>query len=136
LQVYLKRTKEAADVALSEAEKRAGVNLPAPHQLSPTDGTEFNIYPRTTKVEWEPVEGAVSYSVEIDFCRGGLPRDAGCQNPQPVRLSGNAPMTGITRTSYDFYFNGAQPGRWRVWAVDKEGREGFKSPWHGFIYFR
>ena len=31
-------------------------------------------------------------------------------------------------------FVGAQPGRWRVWAVDKEGREGFKSPWRLFVY--
>ena len=135
-QVYLKRTQEAADLALHEAEKRAGINLPAPHQLSPKDGAEFNIYPRNTRLEWEPVDGAVSYSVEIDFCRGGQPRDAGCLNPQPLMLKGNAPMTGITSAGYDFYFIGASPGRWRVWAVDKEGREGFKSPWREFIYFR
>jgi len=34
----------------------------------------------------------------------------------------------------EFSFVGAQPGRWRVWAVDKEGREGFKSPWRRYVY--
>jgi hypothetical protein len=136
VEVYLKRREGASDLALNEAEKRVGVNLPAPGQRSPKDATEFNRFPRATKLEWEPVEGAVSYSVEIDVCQGGLPRTSGCKNPQPLLLKNNPPTTGIASTSYDFYFIGAQPGRWRVWAVDKEGREGFKSPWSVFIYLR
>jgi len=39
-------------------------------------------------------------------------------------------------TSYEFRFIGAQPGRWRVWGVDKEDREGFKSAWRNFVYLR
>lgn len=136
VEVYLKRRAGASDLPLNEAEKRAGVNLPAPEQLSPKDATEFNRFPRATKLAWEPVEGAVSYSVEIDVCQGGLPRTSGCKNPQPLLLKSNPPTTGLASTSYDFYFIGAQPGRWRVWAVDKEGREGFKSPWSNFIYLR
>jgi hypothetical protein len=38
--------------------------------------------------------------------------------------------------SYEFDFVGAQPGRWRVWAIDEAGREGFKSPWRLFVYLR
>jgi hypothetical protein len=31
---------------------------------------------------------------------------------------------------------GAQPGRWRVWAMDKDRRPGVKSPWRRFIHSR
>jgi len=44
-------------------------------------------------------------------------------------------MSGIVGTTYEFMFIGAQPGRWRV-AMDREGREGFKSPWRVFIHER
>jgi hypothetical protein len=48
----------------------------------------------------------------------------------------NPLMTKLNSTSYEFGFAGAQPGRWRVWAVDKDGREGFKSPWRTFVYLQ
>jgi hypothetical protein len=37
---------------------------------------------------------------------------------------------------YTFDFVGAQPGRWRVWALDKNGKPGQKSPWWTFHYTR
>lgn len=40
----------------------------------------------------------------------------------------------VASPGYKFDFVGAQPGRWRVWAVDNEGREGEKSPWRTFTY--
>ena len=57
-------------------------------------------------------------------------------NPQPFRMTNNPPTSGIVNTTYDFQFVGAQSGRWRVWALDKEGREGFKSAWRVFVYLR
>ncbi|PYS29477.1 MAG: hypothetical protein DMF75_17235, partial [Acidobacteria bacterium] len=60
---------EAANRAISEAEKQTGINLPARKQLSPEDNHVFDIYPRLTKLEWEPVEGATWYAVELDFVR-------------------------------------------------------------------
>ncbi len=39
-------------------------------------------------------------------------------------------------TSNTFTFIGAQPGRWRVFAVDAQGRPGFKSPWRVFVHER
>ena len=136
VEVYLRRRDATFNQPLSETEKQAGVNLPAPTQLSPADGALLDHYPRQTKLEWAAVEGAASYTVEIDFCRGGEPGRSACVSPQPHRLRGMPSMTDIQQTSYEFNFLGAQPGRWRVWAVDKEGREGFKSPWRAFAYTR
>jgi hypothetical protein len=139
LPIFLKRRPEAAGVAFTEAEKRAGVNLPAPSQLSPADNATLDNFPRHTKLEWSPVEGAASYTVEVDWCEGLMRREAGCVNPQPFVANKYyyiPPASGLTKTAYEFDFLGAQPGRWRVWAKDKEGREGFKSPWRTFFYLK
>jgi hypothetical protein len=134
--VFLKRTEAAAEKTISETEKITGVNLIAPKQLSPANDTIFDHYPRRTKLNWSPVEGAVSYSVEVDYCEGGRRIQSVCRKPQPLKLTNNPPMLGITSTTYEFDFVGAQAGRWRVWAVDKEGREGFKTPWRRFVYLQ
>jgi hypothetical protein len=131
LNVYLKRRRDSRNRPLAESEKQAGINLPAPVPVSPDEGVELDVYPRLTKLVWEPVEGAVSYSLEVDYCDS---KRGECRNPQPLRLRINPPMMGITGTAYEFYFIGAQAGRWRVWAVDEEGREGFKSAWRRFVY--
>lgn len=136
LAVYMKRRKEARDKKLSEAEKEAGVNLAAPLQLSPAENKVFDFFPRRTKLEWAAVEGAVSYTVEVDYCRGSEADGKECVSPQPLNIRSNPSMSGLKDTSYEFNFIGKQPGRWRVWAIDREGREGFKSPWRTFFYLR
>jgi hypothetical protein len=136
VEVSLKRRKESADVAIHDAEKKVGVHLPAPVQQSPGQNAKFNHYPRTTKLEWQPVEGALSYTVEIDICEHMQYNKEDCVNPQPHRMTDNPQPEGLLSTSYEFNFNGANPGRWRVWAIDKQGRAGFKSPWRKFTYTR
>lgn len=132
--VRLRRRADAAGAPLSEAEKTPGVNLPAPAQASPADGAVLDRYPRTTRLEWAAVEGAASYAVEVDYCKGGRQYSEGCFDPQPLSVSDNPPTRGITGTTYEFDFIGMCPGRWRVWAVARDGREGFKSPWRRFVY--
>jgi hypothetical protein len=136
VQVSLKRRKETADLAMHDGEKKVGVHLPAPIQLAPAQNAKINRFPRATKLEWQPVEGAVSYTVEIDICELVQYSKEDCVNAQPHTRTNNPEPTGITGTSYEFNFGGANPGRWRVWAVDKEGRAGFKSPWRKFTYLR
>lgn len=137
LNVVLRRRAPAAAKAISEEEKRAGVHLPAPAQVSPADGASFAHFPRRTRLEWSPVAGAASYAVEVDFCDGRPERQNGCAGPAPFTGSKIAPPSvGLTTTAYEFDFLGAQPGRWRVWAVDASGREGFKSPWRRFVYLQ
>jgi len=134
--LYLKRLPETIGSAINEAEKRLGLNLPAPIQLHPENNEVFDIYPRLTRLEWRAVEGAVSYRVDLDACQGHGKRMKSCVDPQTLSLITNRPMRSILDTSYDFNFIGAQWGRWRVWAIDKDGREGFKSPWRYFVYYR
>jgi hypothetical protein len=109
----------------------APAGLTAPVQDSPASGSVFNSYPRTTTLSWEPVPGAASYTVEVD-CYGC------CQNSRWCTDAGRTwdVVPGVTDTSYTFDFVGAQPGRWRVWAVDASGNEGPKSDWWNFRYTR
>ena len=100
--------------------------LPAPVQLSPASGTVFNNYPRTTTLQWSAVAGAASYTVQIYFYQPG---DTTCTGGAQDYLTPN-----ITNTSYQFNFVGAQPGCWRVWAVDAAGRQSPPSGWWEFSY--
>jgi len=105
------------------------VLLPAPTQLGPSNGMSFDRYPRTTTLTWRPVPGAASYGVEVD-CMGC------CQTGRWCADVGKqwSIQTGITSTRYVFDFVGAQPGRWRVWAIGQNGRGGERSGWWEFRY--
>lgn len=100
--------------------------LPAPEQAAPAPNTVFDYYPRRTKLIWKPVPGAVSYCVEIDYFMQRWYTDHIGRSEWVV--------SGINTTNYTFNFMGAQPGRWRVWAVDANGRAGAKSGWWEFTY--
>lgn len=104
------------------------LGLSAPTQLAPPNDAVFATFPRTTVLTWSPVATAQSYTVELDCqgcCGTAWCADAG----HPWRL-----QRGLTATTYRFDFVGAQPGRWRVWAVDAAGHEGAKSSWWQFRY--
>jgi hypothetical protein len=131
--VRLRRAAQWSGKPIVDAEKTPGVHLPAPVQVAPDDGAVLTAVPRRTRLEWHSVTGAATYRVELDFCDGR--RDlVGCVAPRPLYREPR--MDGIAGTSYEFLFIGAQPGRWRVVAVDSEGREGFFSPWRVFDYRR
>jgi hypothetical protein len=133
--VYLKKKNEASlEPTRAGDEKR----LPAPVQLSPLDNEVFDYFPRNTKLSWNPVAEAVSYGVEVESCwnllpaaRSRLPDDRECINPSPYDEK-----FALNDTTYEFFFKGAQPGRWRVWAIDKDHRPGFKSAWRRFVYLK
>ena len=133
--VYLKRKSPSpGDPTKAGDQKR----LPAPIQLTPPDNQVFDVFPRNTKLEWSPVAGAVSYAVEIEACwnrlpvvRERLPDDGECINPSPYLKK-----FGLTETTYEFFFKGAQPGRWRVWAIDEDRKQGYRSPWRRFTHLK
>jgi peroxiredoxin len=104
------------------------VALSAPVQVSPPDGATFDVSPRTTKLVWGAVPGALNYAVEID-CLYCCSRTQWCSDIGALDVRRNIPQT-----EYTFDFVGAQPGRWRVWAIDATGQEGPKSPWWGFTH--
>lgn len=101
--------------------------LPPPLQIGPPKGKVFNHYPRQTKLIWQPVQGAQSYTVEVDYFDSDWITNRG----ETYILAPN-----LYQTSFNFEFVGAQPGRWRVWAVDANGQAGRKSPWWEFKYTR
>ncbi len=102
--------------------------LPAPQQVSPANHTVFTNFPRTTKLTWKAVRGAVSYTVQIYYYQSG---DTTCTGGTIYSL-----LPGITKTIYTFDFAGALPGCWQVWGVDSSGRQGKKSPLWEFSYTR
>ena len=116
---------------ITENFRRAPSTLPAPTMVSPACGATFSNFPRITNFVWKPVTGAVSYIVEVD-CFGCCKIGAWCTDiGQTWKIE-----KGITTTTYSHDFVGAQPGRWRVSAVDATGKEGAKSAWCGFVYTR
>jgi hypothetical protein len=103
--------------------------MPAPVQTSPADGTVFSHFPRATTLTWNAVPGAASYVVEIDcfHCTQAGQWSSDVGPPWII-------VPGLTTNSYTFDFVGAQPGRWRVWAVDANGVKGQVSGWFEFSY--
>lgn len=114
-------TRTSTATATATATPSAEVVQPiAPTLLSPADGTRFHHYPRTVTLAWEKLPGARYYKVEIQF-----------------ESTGWAPwgdVKSVRGTTHTFDFVGAQPGRWRVWAVDAEGNDGPKSRWWSFVF--
>jgi len=105
--------------------------LVAPTQLAPKNNEVFNHYPRDTTLQWMPVSGAASYTVEID-CYHCCESNKWCTDVGKTWKV----VPGIEGTTYSFSFVGAQPGRWRVWAIGPGGEVGPKSGWWQFSYTR
>jgi hypothetical protein len=105
--------------------------LSPPVQIAPAHGTVFDHYPRKTTFVWKPVQGATSYTVEIDCyhcCQSGK----WCSDVAKPWII----VPNLTNTEYTFNFVGAQPGRWRVWTVGPDGQESPKTDWWEFRYTR
>lgn len=97
----------------------------APRQLAPADGSVLDQFPRKLTLRWAALAGAknVKYEVEVEY-----QEPDGKWTPYPA---GKA--TGQTERELEFV--GAQPGRWRVWAIE-DGRNGPKSDWWTFRFTR
>lgn len=113
------------------------INLPplfglaAPVQVSPANGSQFDIFPRTMIFDWKTVSGAASYTIEVDAYHS-CQVNKWCSDIGATYLL----VPGINATQYTHNFVGAQPGRWRVWAVSSNGTEGPKSPWWDFKHLK
>ena len=104
--------------------------LPAPGLKSPENGSVFHHFPRKTELQWNAVPGAVSYVVQVDIFS-----DGGSGNSYWATDKGLSYIQESTKVlSFTFEFAGAQPGRWRVWAIDAHGTEGRKSEWSTFKF--
>jgi len=129
-------TRKQINIPMRKATGRRE-ELPAPAIISPKDGMEFwdTPHPRNLKLEWSAVPGAKTYTVEVDICDWEQPDGGRCTGRQrPLEMWQLPPSSGIEDTKYEFVFPTSQPGRWRVWAVDANGRPGAKTPWTLFLY--
>ena len=120
--------KADAQRSLSPMPATPAAALAAPKLLSPEPGAVFDHYPRQTTLVWSEVPGAASYAVEWDY-KGGDSWNAEARGSQGGILAAPKPVA-------TFQFVGAQPGRWRVWALDSAGQAGPKSEWREFRYTR
>lgn len=105
--------------------------LTAPRLLSPANRTRFSHYPRNLTLRWTAVANAKSYNIEID-CMNCCAQGKWCSDTG--RTFKRVPSLSSTR--YKFKFVGAQAGRWRVQAVDKNGKPGKQSQWSNFLFTR
>ena len=111
---------------LMSAPAPATPELPAPKLLSPEPHVTFSHYPRQTTLVWAELPGAVSYVIEWDY--------KGADAWATEQRGGPGVILRSAQPSVTFNFIGAQDGRWRVWALDAQGREGAKSDWREFTY--
>lgn len=97
-----------------------------PQHLRPYDNTHFDKLPRNMELQWQQIQGAVYYLVEIQY---EIP-DSGQWHVIP-----NYPVA-VEGETYPFEFPGAQRGRWRVIAVDENGTKSKPSEWWYFLHKR
>ncbi|GAB4193277.1 MAG: hypothetical protein Tsb002_23620 [Wenzhouxiangellaceae bacterium] len=91
--------------------------------VSPPDGTTFSHFPRTLNLEWQALTDASRYIVEVEA------QDLDKWFPQPTESR----LVSVT-TSQSLEFIGAQPGRWKVTAIDDQEKIIGESPWWHFEF--
>lgn len=113
-----------AIVAIVPDAALAKLQLAKPIQVSPTNNTHFQNYPRDTTVVWQPVKNADSYQVDWEFFGSSW------------STATSATVTGNLAATYTLTFIGDQPGRWRVTALDSTGTYLSSEPsaWRTFYY--
>src|SRR5262245_4251518 len=89
--------------------------------LSPDDGAVFSHYQRKVTLQWERYTEAKLYKVRIEQ---DYPNSSDWSFQQELE---------VAEPEYVFYFTGAQPGRWKVTAILKNGKE-ITSSWRTFRF--
>ncbi len=102
------------------------LTLSPPILIAPADQADFDVYPRTTRCSWKPLEGAAAYLLQWDYYSNGA------WNSEAKKMGDFGTMTTATELAFDFV--GAQPGRWRVWPFNAKGERGVPSEWRVFRY--
>jgi hypothetical protein len=144
------KVQAIVDELLGDGVANPGVTaspLRAPKLLRPEAGAVLNDPAKFTNLSWEAVPSAAAYVLEWDYgwtAKGGLmwqseqraSREDDVQTQgwwfrSHRRYLGEVPTS---QTAYSLHFVGAQPGRWRVWAVDAEDNPGSKSEWREFRF--
>jgi Ca-activated chloride channel homolog len=105
--------------------------LEAPVLVSPPEGAVLTFFPRLIDLEWRPVPGAARYRVEVD-CHDCCAVDKWCSEVNAAAVQ----TREVSEPKLTTNFPGNQAGRWRVCAIDAQGRSGAKTSWRQFTFFR
>jgi len=98
-----------------------------PTLLAPTKDTPLNYYPRLLMLRWRAEPAAAHYVVDVEI--------QGTATLEWVLIP-NAAREAVTADSIQIEFIGANPGRWRVTAIDSMGVASRPSEWWGFVFVR
>lgn len=93
-------------------------------------------------LDWQPVDGTSTYTVEVDcFGCGQYPNKWYSQSGTPWHIKPGLGRRTLRDPIYSSKIHvklrqaGGTSLRWRVWAVDSEGREGKKSDWCQLAFY-
>ena len=101
---------------------------------APSSGSLLPYYPRNLDLDWEKVPGAVVYQVETEILishRGDESFDWTSLEWRPLSKEY---VDAVDANHYSIFFNGANWGRWRVLAIDKNGNRTQTSDWWLFRF--
>ena len=124
-------TAGACSKAAPTQPEQTFTGLPAPVPSRPVCGAVSAWPEEPFALAWRPVDRAATYTLELDCLGCGSGRDPWVsQSGTPWRL-----QRGLDSPSYRVDVaatvrrDGGRALRWRVWAVDRAGREGAASDW-------
>ena len=94
--------------------------------ITPENGESFKIFPRKLNLKWNELKNAKRYIVEVQY------KDI--EKNQWFNLPNEMGHFSTEKTESEIEFIGAQPGRWRVYAIDEKGEESKISEWKQFFF--
>lgn len=112
---------------------RSSSGLAAPAPLEPACGSVIP-FDRPMMLSWRSVEGASTYTVEVDCLGCGGPQSGWSSQagvPWHIReqLGLRSPIYNAADLLSRLRQSGGRALRWRVWALGHDGQEGEKSAW-------
>jgi hypothetical protein len=122
--------RQMASVSVENA--GCGNRLAAPRLVAPANGALLSSrFSTDMTLVWSAVPGAASYALEVHVCGWeGRSQVQSCNDDWADLFLYDERST----TRFEGVFMGAQPGRWRVWAIDAAGIAGRMSEWWTFSY--
>lgn len=114
----------ASGCGMSSADK--AFKAIVPELIAPQDGKVFTNYPRFVYLQWKPVSGVRRYLVEVEMGR----KEDKTWMPAPPDLN----RTFANEEHVQIMFVGAQPGRWRVYAINENDVHSEPSEWWHFEF--
>ena len=112
----------------------ACASLGAPRLVSPEEGAVLTFFPHLVDFQWAPVAGAARYRIEFDGYNCGSRADQWCYEVN--RRVARAHEVSAPKYTSNNELLGNQPWRWRVSAIDKQGRPDTPTVWRQLVFYQ